>query len=154
MSFLDAADGAKFLAKHETLACSHDARLHPGQRRRDIAHLHILGTPVYANESRHSVSKFTLSHLKTEQEGRNKRLARCSPTHAVKCGLRGAACGKNVFSHRSATLTFAQQLYAATPGRARFGQRSLSATFGDDARRLATPQSSLFRWERRSSLPN
>ncbi|XP_044723884.1 RNA dependent RNA polymerase domain-containing protein [Hirsutella rhossiliensis] len=135
ITFLNVSDGAKFLAKHEKVIQQqqHDQGPHT-KRRREIARLHILQTPVFVTKSKRTVDKFALSHLKTEREDRKKRPDRGSHSHAVRCRLRGIACGKNVFAQPSTTLTFAQQLSTGVLGHAKFGQRWLSATFNDSAR--------------------
>ncbi|KAF4505843.1 hypothetical protein G6O67_007753 [Ophiocordyceps sinensis] len=137
--FLNVSDGTKFLMRHEKVTLQpppqHEQQpQHPPKGRRDIARLHILRTPVFATKSKRQIDKFALSHLKLVREDRKKRPDRGSNSHAIKCTLRGVACGKNFFAQPSATLTFAQQISTTMTGHAKFGQRCLSATFRDDAR--------------------
>ncbi|PHH76192.1 hypothetical protein CDD83_4307 [Cordyceps sp. RAO-2017] len=158
VSFLQLADGERFLAKHGAVAAAAAPPPDPssaaatfkslpflGARPRQLARLHILSLPVYASRSRRPIDRQTLSALERDhdvrqQQQQQQQQQRGAGAASVRCPLLDVACGKMVFAGPSgADLVFAHQTGLRARAQLRFGRRNLSAVFDDDGDRMDVP---------------
>lgn len=143
VTFLNEADGIKFLTNHEKHIdtsiiippknFSRNAIPSVGPRYKSIARLHILRTAIYVEKSHRTVDKHTLSHLRREKE-ESKKPARERVTRdpVVAAALASISYGKMVFEGLRQTLTFASQGSFAIHTVVKFGRLYLSITMEED----------------------
>ncbi|KAL7931687.1 RdRP domain-containing protein [Trichoderma chlorosporum] len=147
ITFLEEADGRKFLQKHERIPGApiqpmglpyYNGR--PKSRPKDIARLFLLKTPIFVKKSDRPVDKTILIHLayqKEERKPENRKPAvidRNPKAPAINAQIRHIACGKNVFSQESDVLTFVEQSGLTARGVAKFGRRTLTLTLSEEFR--------------------
>lgn len=139
IGFLDAKDGQRFLTRHGKLAPEANAgnqkgKAHSGvnvQRyaKRDIARLHILKMPVYAEPSHRKVDLAGLAESvkssmrpKAEPAKPVNRKIVATDASSVTHLVRKIACGKLVLKEDNSTLTFVQQMQSVAQANVKFGQ--------------------------------
>ncbi|KAM3512242.1 hypothetical protein MY11210_004089 [Beauveria gryllotalpidicola] len=128
VSFLKHTDGDAFLKKHGKVAAlpSSQKPQPSGGRLRDIARLHLLSTPIYAERSRREVNKLALHRLTHERDERQKKPDRGQPAPAIICSINAVSCGKIVFAPPEMGLKYIQQIHHRTEASAKFGPQFLT----------------------------
>ncbi|KAM3437517.1 hypothetical protein NHJ13734_004584 [Beauveria thailandica] len=98
----------------------------PGGRLRDIARLHLLSTPIYAERSRRAVNKMALHRLAHELDERQKKPDRSQPAPAIVCSINAVSCGKIVFAPPEMGLKYIQQIHHRLEASAKFGPQFIT----------------------------
>ncbi|KAH0496216.1 hypothetical protein TgHK011_003588 [Trichoderma gracile] len=141
VTFLDEADGRKFLQKHGkvTMPPTHPwgPPIFNGRfqsRTKDMARLQILKTHVYVKKSRDDADETILHHLRVQKHERKSAerkpavVDRNPKAPSISTNFRHIACGKNMFDQYSDDLVFIEQCSLDHRGTARFGRRTLMLT--------------------------
>ncbi|ETS02243.1 RdRP-domain-containing protein [Trichoderma reesei RUT C-30] len=153
VTFLNEADGKKFLQKHEKIPMVpnqlwgppfSNARVH--SRTKDKARLEILKTPIYVKKSKNDADGSIISHLKVQKHER-KSVERKSvavdnnpKARSISTNFRLIACGKNMFDEHSDALIFIEQCSLDHRGAATFLRRTLRLDLqGEGNYRLYVP---------------
>ncbi|KGQ04334.1 RNA-dependent RNA polymerase 1 [Beauveria bassiana D1-5] len=124
-------DGDAFSKKHgkaaAAAAVASPQKPHPsGGRLRDIARLHLLKTPIFAERSRRPVNKMALHRLAHERDERQKKPDRSQPAPAIICAINAVSCGKIVFAPPEMGLKYIQQIHHRLEATAKFGPQFLT----------------------------
>ncbi|PTB63748.1 RdRP-domain-containing protein [Trichoderma citrinoviride] len=153
ITFLNEADGKRFLQKHEKVTMLPtqpwsppvpNGRFRP--RTKDMARLQILKTPIYVSKSTRKIDEGILLHLKIQKDERRTVerkpvvVDRNPKADPISTNVRHIACGKNMFDQGSDDLIFIEQCSLDLRGTARFGRHALMLKFIDqDEHRVDIP---------------
>ncbi|QUC19185.1 uncharacterized protein UV8b_03426 [Ustilaginoidea virens] len=137
ISFLQAADGVKFLKKHGQIGALKAPSISTSAPRKSrgevgsgyIARLHILSNAVYAFKSHSEPKDLVLQSLRHERDERLKapdQQGRRAP--AIACTLKNVSCGRIILEPPHMGLKFIQQASSDQLYNAKFGRQCLTVT--------------------------